>query len=81
MSKLKTEIYTASTGVEMTLSWNNEEEFSSGKAFLQRMVGDRMGRDERHPDKPDCYYLENERQFEALLAFRQELRRRRSGQA
>jgi hypothetical protein len=78
MSKLKTEIYTASTGVEMTLSWNNEEEYSSGRAFLQKLVGGPMGRNDRHPDKPECYYLENERQLEALLAFRHELRGRRS---
>ncbi len=59
MSKLKMEIYTASTGVEMTLSWTNEEEFSLGKAFLEKLVGGSMERNEFHPDKPECYYPEN----------------------
>jgi hypothetical protein len=77
MTKLKTEIYTATTGVEMTLSWANEEEYQLGIKYMADM-GAACGQSSApEGDKPAYFCLENERQLDALLNFRRELRNRR----
>lgn len=76
MPKLKMDIYTVTTGVEMTLSWANEEEYRLGKKFLTDM-GTACGQSsERNVDKPEFFYLQNEQQLDALFAFRKKLKKR-----
>jgi hypothetical protein len=71
---LKADIYTASTGVEMTLLWN-EEEYVQAKAFLTNM-GAATG-NAAAVGKPEFFYLENQQQLDALMEFNHELRKRR----
>jgi hypothetical protein len=71
------EFYNASSGVVFLLSWDNEEEYLLGKAFLKDLVGGSAGRTELHPDKPEFYYLENDQQRDALYAFRRALKKRK----
>ncbi len=77
MSKYKMDIYNASSGVVMTLSWANEAEFLEGKAFLKTLVGGRVGQSELAPGELEFYYLENDQQLDALYEFRRALKSRR----
>ncbi len=75
MSTLKTEIYIAWTGVEMTLSWANERDYQSAKEFFAEM-GVLWLPNLSRPDEPPLIYLEKEPQLEALYEFRRQLRER-----
>lgn len=66
--KFSVEIYCGHNGIIMQLPWWNEEQFKEGVSFLRGMVGDPVQREK--PDEPDCYYLETEDQFEALMRLR-----------
>lgn len=68
--KFLIEIYCAHSGIRMDLPWWDEEQFKAGGAFLRDMVGPPTHHDE--PGEPDCYYLETEDQFEAIMQFRRE---------
>ena len=59
----KTEIY--HRGVVMTLSWKNEDQYLQGKALLDQLTKGPYGY---------LYYLEDA-EYEALMDFRQRLRR------
>jgi hypothetical protein len=74
MSNLKMKIYTAATGVEMTIAWANEEEYKLGDKFLTD-----MGALNFPPggDKPASFYLENKEQLESLYEFRRSLREKK----
>jgi hypothetical protein len=73
------DIYTATTGIEMTIKWSNEDEYQLGKQFLKDMgagcgpPGEVRARDQ----KPEFFYLENEQQLEALFKFMQSLKEKR----
>jgi hypothetical protein len=71
MSNLKMRIYTAATGVEMTIAWANENEYKLGYKFLMD-----MGALDFPPnrDKPASFYLKTEEQRDALYEFRRSLR-------
>jgi hypothetical protein len=73
MSGFLMEIYNAESGIEFGLRWNDEQEYLLAQAFLKELVGGPCGRNEYHPDKPEFYYLENNRQRDALLAFQRKL--------
>lgn len=64
------EVYTLETGVEMTLSWNNEEEFSQAIKFLSESLTGNSGLTSPKPDKPRFCYLETQEQLNALFDFR-----------
>ena len=70
MSDLKTRLYTAETGVEITISWTSQEDFKLGTKFLTD-----MGVLSFPPDgeKPASFYLETEQQLESLYQFRRAL--------
>lgn len=76
MSKHKMEIYNASSGVVLTLSWDSEAEFLQEKAFLKRLVGGRVGQSELGPGELEFNYLENDEQRDALYEFRRGLKSR-----
>ena len=69
MSEVKIDVYTASTGVQMTLSWSNERDCREAEALLKAM-GAACGSRPAAGALP-FYYLENERQLEALFALRE----------
>jgi hypothetical protein len=78
MSDFKMDVYTASSGVEMTLTWESEEEFRLGKAFLEQLLdGDSSFLIIEEGKIPFCYLRDRE-QLLALHDFRRELRNRRS---
>lgn len=73
------DIYTATTGVEMTIKWANEEEYQLGKKFLTDMEAGCGPPDKArdHDQKPEFFYLENEQQLEALFKFMRSLKEKR----
>jgi hypothetical protein len=71
---LKMDIYTATTGVEMTIKWANEEEYQLGRKFLTDMGADCGS---SRGTKPEFFYLKNKQQLEALYEFRQALKEER----
>lgn len=71
MSKLKMKIYTAASGVEMTVAWANEEEYKLGNKFLADMGVLNFPSD---GDRPASFYLETKQQLESLYEFRRSLR-------
>ncbi len=74
MSNLKMEIYTQSTGVQLTLAWDNEEEYQLGKDFLANLGALWFERPSDNAGKPNFVYLKNINQLEALYEFRRFLR-------
>lgn len=74
---LEMDIYTQSTGVQMTIAWANEEEYQLGKKFLTDMGALDFPSDEVRREKPEFFYLENRQQLEALFEFRRSLRGKR----
>jgi hypothetical protein len=75
MSNLEMDIYTATTGVQITVKWENEDEYQLGKKFLTDMGASCGSRGKmRVPDqKPEFFYLENAKQLEALFRFMRSL--------
>jgi hypothetical protein len=73
MPNLRMKIYTAATGVEMTVAWANEKEFKLGYKFLTDMGA--LGIPP-NGDKPASFYLETKEQRDALHEFRRSLRER-----
>jgi hypothetical protein len=71
MSSLKMKIYTAATGVEMTIAWSNENEYELGDKFLTDMGALNFP---PHGDKPASFYLKNKAQLDSLYEFRRSLR-------
>lgn len=72
MPSLEMDVYTASTGVEMTIWWANEEDYQKGREFLTRM-GANCGPPEKNRKKPEFFYLQNLEQLQSLLEFRKSL--------
>lgn len=70
MSNLKMKIYTAATGVELTVAWANENEYKLGYKFLTD-----MGALDFAPsgDKPASFYLKTKEQRDTLYEFRRSL--------
>ncbi len=66
------DVYTASTGVEMTISWPNEEDYQKGKEFLTKM-GANCGPPGQVRKRPEFFYLQNMEQLRALLELRKSM--------
>jgi hypothetical protein len=75
MQKYKMDIYTVTTGVQMTLSWDTGEEYQLGKKFLTDMGAACSQSGKANTGKPEFFYLQNEQQLESLFAFRQKLKK------
>lgn len=76
MRRFKTDIYTASTGVQMTLLWANEHDYQLGIEFLTKL-GTACGQSEEdRPRRPPFFYLQDDTQLEALMSFRKSLEAR-----
>jgi hypothetical protein len=73
MPNLKMDVYTQSTGVQLTLSWNNEQEYQRAKEFLASLGASCISQGEPSSGKPEFVYLENTKQLEALYEFRRSL--------
>ncbi len=73
MSNLAMDIYTQSSGVQLTLDWDNEEEYQIGKKFLADLGALFFENRQSNPCKADFVYLENTGQLEALYEFRRSL--------
>jgi len=69
MSKVKMEIYTRETDVEMTLTWENKEEFLLGKAFLEELLDGDFGFMSINSGKTPFCYIRDEEQLQALFEF------------
>jgi hypothetical protein len=78
MTKMfKTQFYYLINTVEFTLRWQDEDEYRSAKAFLDKLTGGSFGKVKSDPDHPDYYVIETAEQREALYDFRRGLRDRR----
>jgi hypothetical protein len=73
------DIYTAATGVQITIKWANEDEYQRGRKLLTDMGADcgQPGEMRARDQKPEFFYLENEQQLEALFEFMRSLREKR----
>jgi len=74
MLNLKMDIYTKATGVQMTITWANEEEYQLGQKFLTDMGASCGQASDRRGEKPAFFYLESKEQLESLYEFRRSLR-------
>ena len=74
MQNLNMKIYTAETGVEMTIAWVDGKEYKLGYKFLTD-----MGALDFPPkgDKPASFYLKTKEQLESLFQFRRSLREKK----
>jgi hypothetical protein len=73
-NRLKMNIYSALTGVQMTIKWANEAEYLLGKKFLTD-IGATVAA--ANGESPECFGLETEQQLDALYDFRRSLREKR----
>lgn len=69
------DIYTASTGVQMTLSWPTRSDYLEAEEFLKKM-GAACGSGMRRTGPVPFFYLEDERQLDALFSLRKTQRER-----
>lgn len=69
------DIYTASTGVQMTLSWASRSDYLEAEEFLKNM-GAACGSGTRRAGAAPFFYLKDERQLDALFNLRDTQRRR-----
>jgi hypothetical protein len=78
-NRLKMNIYSAPTGVRMTIKWANEAECLLGKKFLTDIGAIFIGATfaEANGENPECFALETERQLDALYDFRRSLKEKR----
>lgn len=75
MSNLKMKIYTAATGVEMTIAWETADDYKLGDKFLTEMGALNLP---SIGDKPASFYLETKQQLESLYEFRRSLREKKA---
>jgi hypothetical protein len=76
MPKFRIECYNASSGVVISFSWDDEDEYLRIKAFLHELVGGPAVQVKLHPDRPDSYYFENDQQRDAFYTFLRTLKKR-----
>jgi len=74
MATLLMDFYNAESGVQLTLEWRNEDEYTLGKKFLRSLLGGEVGSSVYEADGVPFYYLRNDRDLDALLDFRRRLR-------
>jgi hypothetical protein len=72
MSELEMDVYTATTGVQMTIAGADEQQYQMGKEFLTRM-GANCGPPGQSRKRPEFFYLQDEQQLQSLLEFRKSL--------
>jgi hypothetical protein len=77
MLNLKMDIYTRATGVQLTISWANEDEYRLGKKFLTDLGALCGQSSERRGAKPAFFYLDTQQQLESLYEFRRSLREKK----
>ena len=75
MRAFKTTFYHTPSGVQFTMSWDGEAEFLAAREFLSKLTG---GLVDTHREVDFCL-LENDDQYETMLAYRQELRQAKQG--
>jgi hypothetical protein len=66
------DVYTASTSVEMTISWPSHEDYQRARELLVKMGAD-CGPPAPGRKKPEFFYLEDEQQLRSLLELRKSL--------
>lgn len=74
MLTLEMNIYTATTGVQMTIDWANEDEYQLGKAFLASLGVRCFDSPDARASKPEFVYLENEQQLKSLFEYLRSLK-------
>jgi hypothetical protein len=77
MSNLNMRIITEATAFGMTITWIDEKEYQLGKEFLADLGARGRQTTDVAGDTPECFYLETEQQYLALLDFRRSLRKKR----
>lgn len=80
MTRFRTEICIKPKGIEMILTWHDEDEYWLGRAFLATLDDYPESLRKTDPDHLEWYYIDND-QFEALLDFRKELRDKRKARS
>jgi hypothetical protein len=71
MRSFKTTFYRTSKHLEFSVSWDNEAEFLAAREFLYNLTG---GLIDSHPEGDFCV-LDNDEHYEAMYAYREQLRR------
>ena len=72
VATFKTILYKDWTGVESEWRWSRKEHYIAIRSFLEKLLGGPAST----VDESDYFLIENEQQYEALLAFRRELLRK-----
>jgi hypothetical protein len=78
MSTFLMEFYTPPHGVVVTFDCRTEHDYLRVKVFLQELVGGPCSPGEPERIDPIFYYIENERQKDALFSFLRTLRQQRN---
>jgi hypothetical protein len=71
MAAFTTILYKDWTGVEVRWNWRTKAHFPAARRFLEQLLGGPAS----PVDKADFFLIENEQQYDALLAFRRKLER------
>ncbi len=71
MSNFEMNIYVASTGVQMTITWDNEEQYRLGKKLLTDMGAIVVP---ANGETREFFGLDNKQQLASLLKFMQSLK-------
>ena len=71
------DIYTASTGVQMTIWRPSEEAYQKGREFLVKMRAD-CGPPNQTRERPEFFYLQDREQLRSLMKFRKSFGKVRS---
>jgi hypothetical protein len=71
MGAFTTILYKDWTGVEVRWNWRTKAHFLAARRFLEQLLGGPAS----PVDKADFFLIENEQQYDALLAFRRKLER------
>jgi hypothetical protein len=71
MAPFTTILYKDWTGVEVRWTWRTKARFLAARKFLEELLGGPAS----PVDEADFFLIENEQQYDALLAFRRKLER------
>jgi hypothetical protein len=78
MANLDMDVYIASTGVQMTIALESEDQYQRVKKFLIGMNANSGSIDAPRPEKPEFFYLQNQQQFDVLCDFLRSLKEKRN---
>lgn len=79
VSNLTMDVYIASTGVQMTIALESEDQYQRVREFLSGMKANSGPTGAPWQEKPEFFYLQDQQQFASLCEFLRSLKERRRG--